>query len=56
MCTGIPADQAGAVQHCRDCKVFQQGHCRGRDPQVPLQVSCGVFLLGLIFVGANVFL
>jgi len=55
MCTGIPATQAAQVRRCEDCKVFQEGDCRGRDPKVPLQVSCGVLLLGLIFVGATVF-
>ena len=55
LCTAIPATQAAEVRHCEDCKVFQQGECRGRDPQVPLQVSCGVLLLSLIFVGATIF-
>ena len=54
MCTGIPATQ-GDVRHCGECRSFLDGQCRGRDPQVPLQVSCGVLLLGLIFVGATVF-
>lgn len=55
MCTGIPASQAAEVRHCGECRSFQEGLCRGRDPQVPLQVSCGVVLLGLILVGATVF-
>ncbi|HYH38223.1 MAG TPA: hypothetical protein VD860_08385 [Azospirillum sp.] len=54
MCTGIPATQ-GDVRHCGECRSFLDGQCRGRDPQVPLQVSCGVALLGLILVGAVVF-
>lgn len=54
MCTGIPADQLD-VRHCGECRSFMDGHCRGRDPQVPLQVTCGVALLGLILVGASVF-
>lgn len=55
MCTGIPAAQAAQVRHCGECRIFQEGQCRGRDPKVPVQVSCGVFLLGLIFVGATMF-
>lgn len=55
MCTGIPAAQAAEVVRCEDCQCFREGRCRGRDPQVPLQVTCGVMILGLIFLTATVF-
>ncbi|WP_448191075.1 hypothetical protein [Azospirillum sp. sgz301742] len=54
-CTGIPAGQTAEVTQCGDCKSFQNGDCRGRDPQVPLQVCCGVAILCVIFLAATVF-
>ena len=54
-CTGIPAGQAARITQCQDCKSFQDGLCRGRDPQVPLQVCCGVAILGVIFLSATMF-
>ncbi len=55
MCAGIPTNQASQVVDCADCRSYLEGQCRGRDPQVPLQVIGGMVLLGLIFVGATVF-
>lgn len=55
ICTGVPAAQAAQVTNCEDCKTFQDGLCRGRDPKIPVQVCCGVAILCLIFVTATVF-
>jgi len=55
VCGGIPGSAGPNTQMCEDCVSFKEGICRGRDPNVPIQVSFGVLLLGLIVVGATLF-
>ena len=55
VCGGIPGSAGPNAVPCGDCPSFKEGVCRGRDPSVPIQVSLGVLLLGLIVVGASVF-
>lgn len=53
VCGGVPGNAGPNAIQCGDCMSYKDGVCRGRDPKVPVQVSFGVFLLGLIFVGAT---
>ena len=55
VCHGAPCHGTPAAVDCEECMSFKEGICRGRDPKIPMQVTFGVVLLGLIFVGATMF-